>query len=120
MMKDGTNVNQRDVILLPFPYSDLSLPKKRPAIVLSNKDYNVHNQDVICCAITSNPKNYINSVKIGSKDFENGKLPYESTIKPNKIFTLMQSLIIKKFGRLNIPKSKEVVKNLKISIEIKE
>jgi mRNA interferase MazF len=119
-MRDGTTVNQRDVVLLPFPYSDLSLLKQRPAIVLSNKKYNTYNQDVICCAITSNPDNYANSIKIEPKDFENGELPYESTVKPNKIFTLKQSSIIKKFGRLNIPKSKEVVKNLKISIEIED
>ena len=120
MMNNGTNASQRDIILIPFPYSDLSQTKKRPAIILSNSDYNSNNEDVICCAITSNQRNYENSVKINPKDFDSGSLNYESVVKPSKVFTLNQSLILKTLAKLNVKKSKEVVKNLDIFIEIDE
>lgn len=58
MMKDGIIANQRDIVLIVCPYSDLSQNKKRPVLILSNNDYNFHNEDIICCAITSNPRNY--------------------------------------------------------------
>ncbi len=63
MMKDGTNINQREIVLIPFPYTDLSQNKKRPAIILSNAEHNSKNQDLIYCAITSNPREYANSIK---------------------------------------------------------
>lgn len=120
MMNDGTNVSQRDIILIPFPYSDLSQTKRRPAIILSNGEYNSNNLDIICCAITSNPRSYENSVEIKSKDFESGDLDYDSRVKPNKIFTLNQNMVVKKLAKLNIKKSKEIVKNVDIIIKIDE
>jgi len=120
MMNNGTNVNQRDIILIPFPYSDLSQTKRRPAIILSNNEHNSNNEDIICCAVTSNPRNYENSVKINSDDFDSGSLDYESVVKPNKIFTLNRNIILKTLAKLNIKKSREIVKNLDIFIEIDE
>lgn len=116
----GTNISQRDIILIPFPYSDLTQNKQRPAIVLSNKEHNSKNEDCICSAITSNPRNYENSIEIEQTDLETGKLPLDSRIKPNKIFTLNKKLIIKKLAKLKIDKSKEVVQNLNICIKIDE
>lgn len=120
MMTNGTNVSQRDIVLIPFPYSDLSQNKKRPVIILSNTLYNQKNEDFICCAITSNHKNYEGSVKFNSNDLESGSIPYESRIKPGKVFTLNQDKVIKKLAKLNIIKSKEVVEELNIFIEIEE
>lgn len=119
-MKGGIIVNQRDIVLIVYPYSDLSQKKKRPVLVLSNNNYNFHNEDIICCAITSNPKNYANSIGFSSVDLESGRLPFESRIKSNKVFTLNQNFIIKKLARLNIEKSKEVVEKLNIFIEIED
>jgi mRNA-degrading endonuclease toxin of MazEF toxin-antitoxin module len=50
----GTKYKQREIILVPFPYSDLSSSKRRPVLVVSNDDYNQHFQDVVVCVITSN------------------------------------------------------------------
>ena len=63
-MNNGTQFKQRDIILIPFPYSDLTQNKKRPAIILSNGGYNHNNEDIICCAITSNQRNYKGSIEI--------------------------------------------------------
>lgn len=110
--------SQRDIILIPFPYSDLSQIKKRPALIISSSEYNSFNEDVICCAITSNPAEYKGSVEINNEDLEDGFLIQKSRIKPNKIFTLSQTNIIKTVGRLNIAKSKEVVEKLNSFIQI--
>ncbi len=120
MTKPGTNVKQRDIVLIPFPFSDLSTSKRRPAIIISNSSYNTHNDDVICCAITSNPKNYAGCVVINNSDLDEGYLNYESRIKPTKIFTLNRKLIIKYLAKLNIEKSKEVLRNLNSSINIED
>ena len=120
MMKDGMKINQRDIILIPFLYTDLSQNKKRPAIILSNNEHNSKNQDLICCAITSNPREYANSIKFSAKDLDYGNLPFESRVKPNKIFTLNKNLIIKVLARLNINKSKETINSLNFFIKIDE
>ena len=120
MTKPGMNVKQRDIILIPVPFSDLSTSKRRPAIVISNSPYNIHNDDVICCAITSNPRNYAGCVPITYSDLESGDLKYESQIKPTKVFTLNKNLIIKSLAKLNIEKSREVIRNLNSSINIED
>lgn len=120
MTKPGTNVKQRDIILIPIPFSDFSTSKKRPAIVISNSSYNKYNEDVICCAITSNPRNYAGCVPIDNYDLESGHLKYESQIKPTKVFTLNKNLIIKFLARLNAEKSKEVIRSLNSFINIED
>ena len=51
-MKGGTMYKQRDIVLIPFPYSDLSGAKQRPALIISNKNLS-KSQDRMCCLITS-------------------------------------------------------------------
>jgi mRNA interferase MazF len=45
---------QGDILLIPFPFSDLSSTKQRPVLVLSNSEYNWSQQDIVVAAITSN------------------------------------------------------------------
>ena len=71
-MQSGTKYSKRDVIIINFPFSDLINSKKRPVLVLGEKE-----QDLIVCAITSNP----NIKGIPIKNFEQGSLPLESQIK---------------------------------------
>jgi mRNA interferase MazF len=47
-------VKQRDIILINFPFSDLTGAKVRPALVISNNEYNQNNLDALVLAITSN------------------------------------------------------------------
>ena len=119
-MKFGMNIKQRDVILIPFPYSDLSTLKKRPVLVLSNKEYHENNNDMICCAITSSEKEIHRGIKIDNSDLEEGELKSKSTIKPSKLFTILREIAVKKIGILNIEKTKEVIKNLELDIRIDE
>ena len=101
-MTYGTNIiEQRDIVLMPFPFTDLSATKKRPVLVLSYSSFNKKNQDILLCQITHNLKQKDHSVLIDNANLEKGSLAVESLVKANKIFTIDKSLIIKKIGKLN-------------------
>lgn len=89
---------QREIVLVPFPYSDLSSTKRRPVLIVSNDDYNQNFQDVVVCVITSNLHTDTYSVALGNEDLEIGVLPESSIVKTHKLFTIHQDKIIKKFS----------------------
>ncbi|SFF13246.1 type II toxin-antitoxin system PemK/MazF family toxin [Thermoflexibacter ruber] len=89
---------QREIVLVPFPYSDLSNNKKRPVLIVSNNDYNQSFEDVLVCVITSNDYKDAYSVDLSNHDLEIGILPESSIVKAHKLFTIHQSKIIKKFS----------------------
>lgn len=117
-MKDGMIFEQRDIVLIPFPYSNLFTLKKRPVLIISNSRHNLNSKDIICCALTSSKKFFYGGVLINNKDLEFGNLNYESVVKPSKIFTILKSKIIKRLGKLNIEKTREVIRNLNYFIEV--
>lgn len=100
-MKFGISCEQGEIVLVPFPFSDLSCTKNRPVLILSKTEYNDITDDVVTAGITSNLKDTNYSVIIGNDNLENGMLPDISMIKVDKLFTIDQSLIIKKIGKLN-------------------
>jgi mRNA interferase MazF len=97
-----------DVVILPFPFSDLSSSKKRPALVLAD----LKGDDIILCQITS--KNVRNSMAISlkSSDFIDGSLRQLSNIRPDRIFTADKNIVIYKAGRLNPSIINKVVKTV--------
>lgn len=75
-----------DLLLIPFPFSDLSAAKKRPVLVLTRPDaYG----DFIALAVTSRPQT----------DLVQGSLPLASWIRTDRAVTLNASLVVKGFGR---------------------
>ncbi len=119
-MSAGTGIEQRSIILVPFPFSDLTGAKKRPALVVSSSDFNIKNDDVICCLITSNPEDIEHSIKITNKDMESGFLEFESKVKAYRMFTVSKKLIYRLLGILNLAKSKAVIEEINKIIEIKK
>jgi len=89
---------QREIVLVPFPYTDLSISKLRPALIISNKKIN-NSEDRICCLITSNPTK--EGMLIEKEYFENGKLPFKSWIKPHRIFTINTKIIQRNLCKIN-------------------
>jgi len=100
---------QGDILLIPIPYSDLTSNKKRPVLVLSNDDYNTKTEDIIVAAITSNITSKEYSILISNKDMQEGNLHVNSCIRVDKIYTLSQSIVIKKFGAVK----PEIINNVK-------
>lgn len=99
---------QKEIVLVPFPYSDLSAAKRRPVLIISNNDYNEKFPDIVVCVITSNIFKDDFSVILNDADLETGILPEKSVIKCHKLFTIEQSQIIKKFSTINAKKFEEV------------
>ena len=100
-----------DVVVIPFPFTDLSGSKKRPAFVIAD----LPGDDIIVCQITSKPKSDPLALSIGVPDFISGGLPVGSFIRPNKIFTADKNIILSVAGRLVETKIHEAL-NLVITI----
>ncbi len=93
-----------DVVVLPFPFSDLSKSKKRPALVAAV----LEGDDVILCQITSEARNDSYSIALTSNDFKKGSLNLTSRIRPKKLFTADKSIVLYKVGSLKESKIKEI------------
>ncbi len=92
---------QGDIVLIPVPFTDLSSQKRRPVVVISSDGYNKRSLDVVTVAMTSNPSITPFGFQIDSRDLVEGVLNRPGTIRADKIFTLSQTIIVKKFGRVS-------------------
>lgn len=86
-----------EIVVVPFPFSDLSNSKRRPALVLAD----LPGDDIILCQITSQYTKDGFAVQIGPSEFKSGTLAKPSYIRPNRIFTADKSIIIKKVAQVN-------------------
>ena len=105
-------INQGDLLLTPFPFSDQLGKKVRPVIVISNNAFNEHSEDLIVVGVTSNLSKDMYALKLNNKDLEEGKLISECCIKVENILKLDKSLIIKKIGRIKKEKISQITKIL--------
>jgi mRNA interferase MazF len=101
---------QRDIVLVPFPFSDLSGQKVRPVLILSNDAYNQQSADVVVCGLTTNLSPTPYSIIIEVTDIEQpGTLRHKSKIKADTIASLEQTILIKQIARLKLPVFKQVI-----------
>jgi mRNA interferase MazF len=99
-MPNTTGYNFGDVVLVPFPFTDQTASKKRPAGVVSAEAYHQRRPDVIVMAVSSQilrPSGALGEVLIG--DWQGAGLPKSSPIKP-VLATIEQRLILRKLGAL--------------------
>lgn len=94
-----------EVVLIPFPYADFSKFKKRPALVVGTAEFD----NLILCQITSRAETSKKAIPLSDSDFEQGTLSLDSFIRPDKLFTVEQSIVEKSVGILN-DKKLEIVK----------
>jgi mRNA interferase MazF len=97
-----------DVVIVPFPFSDLSGSKNRPALVLAD----LPGDDIILCQITSQQNGDAFAIPLVSGDFVAGNLPIASNIRPTRIFTADKNIILRKTGALNSTINTKVSKML--------
>lgn len=93
-----------DVVVLTFPFSDLSQSKKRPALVLAYAGRN----DWVCLQITSQPYGDQAAIPLTDTDLVNGSLQRDSFIRPGKLFTAHDSLFTSNIGQVQSGKLKDV------------
>jgi mRNA interferase MazF len=91
-----------DVILVPFPFTDQSTSKKRPAIVISSDNYNQSKPDIILIAVTSQVNANLQFGEVLIDDWAGAGLIKSSVVKPI-ITTLERKLVIRKLGELQSP-----------------
>jgi mRNA interferase MazF len=97
-----------DVVVTPFPFSDLSSTKKRPALVLAT----LTGDDVILCQITSQAVADNYAVPLTDRDFTSGGLRQTSNVRPNRLFTAESSILLYRAGTVSAAKMQEVVAEL--------
>lgn len=84
------------VVLVPFPFSDLSQAKLRPALTIADAGRG----DWILCQITSNPYGDSRAIMLDNNSFASGSLRVVSYARPGKLFTANRSLITGRLGDL--------------------
>jgi len=95
-----------DVVVLPFPFSDLSASKKRPALVIAA----LEGGDIILCQITSQERPDPDIIPIIQRDFQQGGLKHDSFIRPTILFSAHNSRIDYKAGKLKQEKIRLIEK----------
>ena len=97
-----------DVVVVPFPFSDLTQAKRRPALVISK----LKGDDIILCQITSQTIKDNYAISIDDKDFATGGLKQPSNVRPNRIFTADIHIVLYKVGNLTDNKLNEVIERV--------
>ncbi len=101
------------VVLVPFPFTDLSGRKRRPALIVSPEG--IHDDDLILCAITSRLPQRLSrwEIPLEAGDMVEEKFPKRSVVKVGKLFTMHRRLISKPFGAVKEQKLQEVLQRLR-------
>lgn len=97
-----------DVVVMPFPYTDLSTVKKRPALVIAS----LKGENIILAQITKVERTDEDIISLKKSDFSTGMLKTDSYIMPSIIFTAESNSIEYKTGNLKQEKIKQVEKKL--------
>lgn len=100
-----------DIVLVPFPFTDQSTTKKRPAIIVSSQVYNRERPDVIIMAVTSQARPE-NNLDVPVIDWQAAGLLKPSVVKP-VIATIEKTLIVRRLGRLGEKDIKALQEGLK-------
>ncbi len=94
-------ISQKEIVLIPYPFSNLEEKKVRPALVISNNLFNNKSQDCLLAPLTSIIKDEPFSILIEQKDLNSGKLIRQSRVRLDKIFVIEKNKIVFKIGILN-------------------
>lgn len=93
------------IVLVPFPFSDLTHAKLRPAVVLADSG----RCDWILCQVTSNPYGDVHAVEITDAGFVSGSLRVTSYARPGKLFTANQDLMVSQVAILKAVSFRSII-----------
>ncbi|MFH1589713.1 MAG: type II toxin-antitoxin system PemK/MazF family toxin [archaeon] len=94
------NIKQKEILLVPFPFSDFSGEKVRPVLVVSKDQFNESSEDVIVCGITNNTIKKTYTIQISNEHLEEGHLFNPCCVKAENILKINKRLLIKKIGTI--------------------
>ena len=94
------NAQQKELVLLPYPFSDLEGTKVRPALIVSNNSFNRKSADCVMVPLTTVIKDEDYSIILDQEDLSSGKLLKQSRVRADKIFSVEKDLIMMKIGTI--------------------
>jgi mRNA-degrading endonuclease toxin of MazEF toxin-antitoxin module len=98
-MPPTTGYSFGDVVLVPFPFTDQSGLKKRPAVVVSSAQYQLNRRDLVIMAITSQLRPHLAFGEFTVAQWKKAGLIAPSAVKP-VLTTIEKRLVLKKLGQL--------------------
>jgi mRNA interferase MazF len=115
-------MNRGDIILITFPFSDLTSTKIRPALILSPKE--MSEQDFVAALISSNTARPLSKtdylLSTYDPDFSETGLKINSVFRMAKIHNLRKSLAKRRLGKVNAQLMKELEKKLYEALGLKQ
>jgi mRNA interferase MazF len=114
-------MNKWEIVLLTYPFTDLSATKVRPALVISPNLYNQSSQDAVFILITTNTtrrSQYDIIISRAHPEFSLTGLRYDSAIRTDKIFALSKKLVTTRLGRCGQQMQREVEKQLRLFLDL--
>lgn len=97
------------VVSSAFPFSNLTTKKLRPAVIVAIGDFD----DIILCQITSKTYSSSKPIILAISDFVEGKLPLDSYVRPDKLFTADQSIVQKVYGTIGPRKLQQILTEIR-------
>jgi mRNA interferase MazF len=94
------------IVLVPFPFTDLSAAKLRPAVVLAQAG----KDDWILCQVTSNPYGDLAAIALTASGFRSGSLRTQSFARPGKLFTAHTRLMLQEIAVLGDDDARAVLR----------
>jgi mRNA interferase MazF len=106
------------LILIPFPFTDLSASKVRPAVIISDPQYTDKDVSVlfISSRISKKTGPMDHTIKPADPHFEETGLKVPSLIKCNKVATLDKKIVLGEMGTLHQSDQKKIDKKLKLAL----
>lgn len=102
------------MVVLHFPFSDVSQTKRRPALVLATLD----GDDILLCQITSQASSDRHAIPLDPADFSSGGLNRPSFVRPSRLFTADSGIVLYPAGQVREHKLKEVIARIAAILEI--
>ncbi len=94
-------IEQRDLLLVPFPFSDQSGKKVRPVVVISKNEFNQHSGGIVVVGITSHLSQDHYTIQLSQDNLEEGFSHNFRYIKVENILKIDKRLVVKKIGRIS-------------------
>lgn len=99
MKRHGVTFKPHDIVVVSFPFTDSSVKKRRPALVVSSKEFNEnHDQLILAMITTAKHSSWQSDIKL--KDHADANLAVPSIVRL-KLFTLEKSMVIRRLGCLS-------------------
>ncbi len=103
-MTNSSKFKAGEILLIPFPYTDMSSKKVRPVFVVRD----AVDEDILVAPISTNVNRGKNDYLIGNEDYGGTPLPVTSCLRYEKLVTLSSSLVLKKVATLKTAVTKKI------------